>query len=100
MSSGDAGQADDGTRVLALKFAIAEDANDLAGRSPRNGNVLQVGFQVVGEDDEDGELVRIHEERDALDGVVFGIGEAEGLRNKVKVGETPAESEDDCHEEV
>jgi len=67
--------------MFAFEFAVAEDPDYLAACGPRHGDVFKVGLQVVRQDDEGGELVRIDEESDALDIVLLGIGETKRFKN-------------------
>ena len=69
--------------MLPLQFPVGENADDLACCSPRHGNILQLRFQVICQDDKGGKLFGIDEEGDALNVVVVGISESERFKNNI-----------------
>ena len=69
--------------MLPFQFAIGEDAHDLAACAPRNRHIFQIGFGIVRQNHQRGELVRIDEQRDTLDVVVLRIGSIKRFHNDV-----------------
>ena len=72
--------------MFAFQFAIAENPDHLAARRPGHANVFPLRIGVIGQNDQCGKLIGIHEKRDAFDVVLPGSARSSGLMTTYLAG--------------